>query len=36
MVEVVLTAPTDSLVAALEEVGFQKLRVLVQMRLDIL
>ncbi|NIV40353.1 MAG: GNAT family N-acetyltransferase [Anaerolineae bacterium] len=35
MVETVLPGPTDPLVAALESAGFQKLRVLVQMRLGL-
>lgn len=35
MVETVLPNPTELLVAALEKVGFQKLRVLVQVRLDL-
>jgi ribosomal protein S18 acetylase RimI-like enzyme len=35
MTETILPGPTDSLVEALEAVGFQKLRVLVQMRLDL-
>lgn len=35
MVEIVLPGPTDPLVAALESAGFQKLRVLVQMRLGL-
>ncbi len=36
MVEIVLPTPTDSLVAVLEDAGFQKLRVLVQMRMNLL
>jgi ribosomal protein S18 acetylase RimI-like enzyme len=36
MVEVLLPSSTDSLVAALERDGFQTLRVLVQMRLDLI
>lgn len=35
MVETVLPRPTEPLVAALETAGFQKLRLLVQMRLDL-
>lgn len=35
MVETILPRPTESLVGALEEAGFQKLRTLVQMRLDL-
>lgn len=35
MVETVLPSPTEPLVAALEAAGFKKLRVLVQMRLDL-
>jgi len=35
MIETILPNPGESLVAALEAVGFQKLRVLVQMRLDL-
>ena len=35
MVEIVMPGPTESLVAALEAAGFRKLRVLVQMRLDL-
>jgi hypothetical protein len=35
MIETVLPVPTDPLVAALESTGFQKLRVLVQMRLGL-
>lgn len=35
MVEIVLPSPTEPLVAVLEATGFQELRVLVQMRLDL-
>jgi len=35
MVEIVLPSPAEPLVTALEMTGFQKLRVLVQMRLDL-
>ena len=35
MIETVLPSPTEPLIAALKAAGFQKLRVLVQMRLDL-